>query len=144
MKAKEYLGQIRAMSDAIDHCLDRIEELYNEASGVKAILYDRDRVQVSPSNKLEELMAKIDEEAEKWARLRAKYEREVRKRIDMISKMPRPDYSKLLRLRYIESDEQGRILTFEAIACRMGYSYNRIRHMHGEALEAFRRQYLKS
>ena len=31
---------------------------------------------------------------------------------------------------------------FEAIACSMGYSYGRIVHMHGEALQAFGRKYL--
>ena len=56
MKAKEYLSQIRNMKDALDRCYDHIEELCHEASGVKAIVYDRDRVQVSPSNKLEELV----------------------------------------------------------------------------------------
>lgn len=142
MKAKDYLSQIRTMKAALDRCLERIEELYHEASGVKAIVYDKDRVQVSPSNKLEELMAKIDEEAEKWAKLRAKYDREVRKRTDMINRMPKPDHAELLRLRYLEEDKYGRMLTFEAIACRMNYSYNRIRHLHGEALEAFRRQFL--
>lgn len=144
MKAKEYLSQIRTMKATLNACRERIEALYHEASGVKAIVYDKDRVQVSPSNKLEELMAKIDEEAEKWTRLRAKYDREVRRRTDMINRMPNATHAEILRLRYLDSDRDGRTLTFEAIAVKMGYSYNRVKHLHGEALEMFRRRYLKS
>lgn len=142
VKAKDYLSQIRTMKDAIDRCYDHIEELYHEASGVKAIVYDKDRVQVSPSNKLEELMARIDEEAEKWARMRVRYDRKLRKVTEQIRRMPNPTHAEILRLRYLDSDKDGRMLTFEAISCRMGYSYGRIKHLHGEALEAFRRRYL--
>lgn len=140
MKAKDYLSQIRTMKAALDRCLERIEELYHEASGVKAIVYDKDRVQVSPSNKLEELMAKIDEEAEKWAKLRAKYDREVRKRTDMINRMPKPDHAEILRLRYLEEGRNG-MMTLEEIAVKMHLSFYRTAHLHGEALSEFSRLY---
>ena len=121
---------------------DRIEALYHDAAGVKAIVYDKDRVQVSPENRFEEIMAKIDAEARKWAAARLKYEKEVQKRVEQIAGMERAEYAEILRLRYIEIGQDGRMMSLEEISCRMHLSFYRVAHLHGEALEAFRRKYL--
>lgn len=142
MTAKEYLSKIQTYRKAIESTREHIEEMYTEAAGVKAIVYDKDRVQVSPSNKMEELMVCINTEAEKMSRQILKYQTEVQKRIEQIAGMERADHAEILRLRYIDTDNDGRQLSLEWIACMMHMSYDRVRHLHGEALEAFRRKYL--
>ena len=142
MTAKEYLSKIQTYRQMMEAYSLRIEELYHEATGIKAIVYDKDRVQVSPENRFEQVMVKIDAEVEKWAKARLRYEDEVRKRTEQIAGMERPDYSEILRLRYVELDKDGRPMTLEEISCRMHLSFHRVAHLHGEALEAFRRKYL--
>lgn len=144
MTAKEYLLKIQTYRRTMQTYADRIEELYHDAAGIKAIIYDKDRVQVSPENRFEKIMTKIDAEVRKWAAARLKYEQEVQKRIDQIAGMDRPEYSEILRLRYIETDRDGRTLTLEEISCRMHRSYPNVKHLHGWALNAFQKKYLKS
>ena len=142
MTAKEYLSKIQTYRQIMQTYADRIEALYHDAAGVKAIVYDKDRVQVSPENRFEEIMAKIDAEARKWAAARLKYEKEVQKRVEQITGMERAEYAEILRLRYIEIGQDGRMMSLEEISCRMHLSFYRVAHLHGEALEAFRRKYL--
>lgn len=141
MTAKEYLMKIQIHKRSIESIQQKIEMLYNEAAGIKAIVYDKDHVQTSPDNRFEEMMIRIDAECSKWVRMRIRHEREVRKRVNQINKLGNPDYSELLMLRYVDLDD-GRQRSLEEIAYRMHKSYPRIKHMHGEALEAFRRKYL--
>ena len=105
MTAKEYLMKIQIHRRSIESVQQKIEMLYNEAAGIKAIVYDKDHVQTSPANRFEEMMIRIDAECSKWARMRIRYEREVRKRVDQISKLGNPDYSELLMLRYVDLDD---------------------------------------
>lgn len=142
MTAKEYLSKIQTYRHAMQTYADRIEELYHDASGLKAIVYDKDRVQTSPENRLEKIFERIDREAERYAKAREKYETEVRKRTDQITGMERADYAEILRLRYIETNAEGMPMTLEEISCVMHLSFWRTAHLHGEALEAFRRKYL--
>lgn len=142
MTAKEYLSKIQTYRQTMQVYADRIETLYHDAAGIKAIVYDKDRVQVSPENRFEEIMAKIDTEARKWAAARLKYEKEVQKRVEQIAGMERAEYAEILRLRYIEIGSDGRMMSLEEISCRMHRSYPNIKHLHGWALNAFQRKYL--
>lgn len=142
MTAKEYLSKIQTYRRTVQTYADRIEELYHDASGLRAIVYDKDRVQVSPENKLEKIFEKIDREAEKYAKARVRYEVEVQKRVDQIAGMDRPEYCEILRLRYVELEADGNMKTLEQIACVMHRSYNNVKHLHGWALNAFQKKYL--
>lgn len=142
MTAKEYLSKIQTYRRAMQSCADRIEELYHDASGLKAITYDKDRVQVSPENRLEKIFEAIDAEAEKYTKARVRYELEVRKRVDQIAGMDRPEHSEILRLRYVELEPDGNTKPLEQIAYMMHRSYDNTKHLHGWALEAFQKKYL--
>ncbi len=48
-----------------------------------------------------------------------------------IEQVQSPQYVALLLHRYVDG------MRFEEIACEMGYSYARVTHLHGEALQAF-------
>ena len=134
MTAKEYLSKIQTYKQIMQTYAGRIEELYHEASGLKAIVYDKDRVQVSPEQKMEKVFAQIDTEAAKYVRARLRYEREVRKRIDQIAAIGGA-YAELLTLRYIDGKR------WEEIACMMHYSFRHVTRLHGQALAAFAARY---
>lgn len=143
MTAKEYLSKIQTYKRIMQSYADHIEELYHEASGLKAIVYDKDRVQVSPEQKMEKIFAQIDAEAEKYARARLRYEKEVRKRTDQIAGMEKGEYSQLLHMKYIDGMSLLQItLEFKDADGGQRYSYDHIRHMHGWALNEFYKKYL--
>ena len=135
MTAKEYLSKIQTYRQMMEAYSLRIEELYHEATGIKAIVYDKDRVQVSPGNRFEQVMVRIDAEVEKWAKARLRYEDEVRKRTEQIAEMENSLHVRVLTLRYIEGKR------WEEIACIIGYSFRHVTRLHGQALNAFARQY---
>ena len=135
MTAKEYLQKIQKYRQVMEMYSDRIEELYNEAAGLKAIVYDKDRVQVSVTNQMEEVFAQIDAEVQKYVKARMRYEREVRKRIDQIAGLDNDLYARVLTLRYVDGKR------WEEIACIIGYSFRHVTRIHGQALHAFRMRY---
>ena len=141
MTPKQYLTKISIYRKALVHIEHHIESLYYEASGVKAVTYDKDKVQVSPENRLETMLAEIEAEKARWVKLKAKYERELRRRVDMIAKLDKPDHIEILMLRYVELRRDGSQLSFREISQRMHRSEERVFHIHGEALQAFRRRY---
>lgn len=140
MTAKEYLSEIRKQRRIIRTLEQRAEELRTQAEGVKAITYDRDKVQVSPANMMEEIIPRLIEVEEEYAKQILRYHTEMQKRIGQIAEM-RTDYAEILRLRYVEGN--GRPLRLEEIAVRTHMSFDRVRHLHGEALVAFGRKWLK-
>lgn len=135
MTAKEYLARIQIYRSQLDTITLRMEELYTEAEGVKAIVYDKDKVQVSPENRFEAAMIRLEAEAEKWARARKRYEEEARKRIGMIERLDNNAHVRVLTLRYIEGKR------WEEIAEELHYSFRHVTRLHGEALTAFSRKY---
>ena len=141
MTAKEYLSKVHTYRRAIRSTQQRLDELYTMASGVKAITYDKDRVQVSPENRFEAFMAQIDEEASKMAAQIARYQREAAKRQRQIAELSKPEYSEVLELRYIETDKNGCQYTLEQSSHMMHLSFHRVAHLHGEALLEFDRKY---
>lgn len=144
MTAKAYLSQIQTYKRIVGNYAMHIEELYQEASGLKAIVYDKDRVQVSPDNKLEKLFVRIDQEAEKMAKAVLRYERETQKRIDQIAGLERPEYAQLLHMRYIDGMSLLQItLAMKDSDGGQRYSYDHVKHMHGWALNAFAKKYLR-
>lgn len=135
MTAKEYLNKIQGYKKNLDKLQENLEFLYEKASGVKAITYDKDRVQVSPENRFEEYMVKISAEAEKYARMLFFYSETLTEGTKRIMGMKNATYSQVLMLRYIKG------LRWEEIACEMNYSFRHVTRLHGSALAAFSSQY---
>lgn len=141
MNPKQYLSKISTYRRTIRRIELRIERLYVEASGVKAVTYDGDKVQTSPENHLEIVISKIDHEKRQWEKMRLRCERELRKRVDMIAKLDNATHVEVLMLRYVDTDANGNMMTFRRIANKMHLSEDRVKHLHGEALQAFGRRY---
>lgn len=144
MTAKEYLLEIQKMKRTMDSLGEKAEALRAEMEGLKAITYDKDRVQVSPSDRMSELMPRLIDLEEKYGETIYKYHAAILIRTEQIDNIGRADYAEILRLRYVELGKNGRRLTLEEIAVRTHRSFDRVRHLHGEALAAFGKRYLKS
>lgn len=135
MTAKEYLSQAATLKRRIKQIEDRIEELRTEASSPKAIRYDKDMIQSSPSgDALANYMIRLDREQRKLIQLKERYldiHEEIRNRILLV----RPDlYADVLYMRYLE----GKSLT--DISEELLYSYIYVCKLHGRALLEFARK----
>ena len=142
MTAKEYLNEIQSYREILEEIEKNIEELFTKAQGVKAMIYDQDRVQVSAKNLFEETMVELDEEASRWAELQIEYQKALRLRIQQIKGMEKPLHSELLRLVYID----GLSLRMATAKIQIAhpdrvYGENYIRQVHGWALDAFDKKY---
>lgn len=148
MTAKEYLLEIQKYRRIINSLASQVEGIRTEIEGLKGIRYDKDRVQTSPTNKLEELMAeylpKLEELEGRYVAELVRYRTELLKRFRQIAELDNPEHVEVLRLRYIETDTKGRQLSWKEIARLMAWSYSKVTHMHGYALQAFDSKYLQT
>ena len=143
MKAKEYLNQIRDCKNQINLDLRRIDELREYATSMGTKELKQDIVQTSIKNAgLEDMVGKIVD-CERAVR------DEIRAYLNLqefiIAQIRGLDggemsvtYVELLMRRYVQFER------FEVISVEMGYSYEWIRHLHGDALAIFEKQYLEN
>ena len=141
MTAKEYLLDIRKKKHAMQSLMYRCAELRDQAAGIGAITYDRDRVQTSPEDRMGKVMAELVDLQDRYGNAIALYHEAVIKRTEQIERLANPDQVEILRLRDIEEDAHGNQMSLEEIAYKMHRSFFRIAHLHGEALQAFDRKY---
>ena len=155
MKAKEYLRKIQIVDSIIsakmkevDKLSTKVESVLTIAAGVQAIRYDKDKVQSSTSNKIEDNMIRVSEATEELNRSIRELEnsinqyKRIRRRITtQIELMGAGEgnilYSEVLYRRYVL------YMSFEQIAVDMGYSYQHILRIHGLALKKFQEMYLE-
>ena len=142
MTTKEYLLQVHKSENIMRYYEQKAEALRVQASGIRAITYDKDRVQVSPSDVMSATVVKLVELEEKYGEAIAEHHALVLRVSDQVNALPNPDYVQVLTLRYLKPNPDGRLKPLEQIACEMHLSFYRIAHLHGEALEAFRRKWL--
>ena len=132
MKAKEYLMQIEILSVKIEQKKQRAREYRDLALCSGGFDYSKERVQTS------NLGGQIEDRIIQYVTL----ESEITENIFMLQKMKdkiteeihnlnNSDYIILLYKRYVECKTLGQI------AKEMHYSYDRVRHMHGNALMDF-------
>lgn len=148
MTAKEYLRDIHSYKRIVESLSDQVEAIRTEIEGVKAMQYDRDRVQTSPTNRLEELTVELLPELTRleaeYIKELVRYRTELLKRFQQIANMDNPEYAEVLRLRYIDTDSKGKQFGWKEIAKQMAWSYSKVTHMHGYALQAFDKKYLQT
>ena len=164
MTAKEYLLQIQKWrrqinslasvhSSNIRRMREQLEMLYEQAQGLKAITYDKDRVQVSPGNKLEEIYVRIDETSEELSKAIIKetsrsrrmilaLEKKIETVAEQIAGLDHSLYAELLTLMYVD----GMVIRMAAAKLQIRhpdrkYDEDYIRHVHGWALKEFDRKY---
>ena len=132
MKAKEYLLQIETLQTKIEQKRQRAKEYRELALTSGGFDYSKERVQTSNhSGQIENPVIRyiaLEQEINEDILLLQQTKDKITGEIHNINN---PDFIKLLYERYVESINLG------VIAKEMQYSYDRIRHMHGEALKEF-------
>lgn len=135
MTAKEYLDHIKRCYQTMQALYDRLVEVRTKIEGLKAITYDRERVQVSPSNKTEELIAQLVDTEDKLSK-------EVREHFDEVVEATKRIYSldnerqiQVLEMRYIKG------MRWQVIADELDIEYRSATRLHGKALRNFERKY---
>lgn len=130
MTAKEYLRRIRdAESDLRSAEMD-YQRARDDVMNLKAIEYDKDKVNNSHIGDLSDAIAALEKYAErvnaKWDELIAMRE-EAKERIGEITD---GRYREVLHRRYLQGE------SWEYIAVGMGYSFRQVTRLHGGALRA--------
>lgn len=137
MTVKEYLEQIELLDIKINQKQAQLEELRLLAFGDKSPSIDKPQVQSSPvGDKMENAVIKYVDAAKEISALIDRYVAVKQDIIDEIHSLKNKDYIDLLYKRYVDYMSLGEI------ADEMNYSYSRIRHLHGSALEAFKKEVL--
>lgn len=147
MTAKEYLSQLRVLDVKIKQRIEERDELRSMLLA-RGISYDGLHVQTSPTNRLEELVAKYaDMENDIDKMIDALYDQK-HVIIGQIEQLDDDRYIRILRMHYVP-DDSGRTKRLEEISVIMqkrngdSYSYDHIARLHGEALQAFEQKFLK-
>lgn len=147
MTAKHYLMKVHTLRKQCESLERKFMLVRSKAEGIKGISYDKDRVQTSPTNTLEEAAVELVSIEERYKDLIHEYNTAIVIRVQQIQAMENPTYAEVLTLRYIEDRPKEKDgswqLTLDEIADRMGYSYVHVARLHGEALQAFEKQYSK-
>ena len=130
MNAKEELKQYKYKIQRVEETLEEYQKYKTRAEKMTVVMSESPSRTNITSDKVGDnasIMADLEKQYEsRWIEA----ERERLNMEDRINTVEEP-YRTLLHKRYIEN------LNFERIADEMGYSYVRITHMHGEALEKF-------
>lgn len=130
MTAKQYLSQIRLLDIKIGQRIEELTEMRARVSILTGIDYSKDRIQVTPTTGNKQIEDMVDFERKIYGLIEK--ERDLKhKVIGQIQELENPTYVDLLFRRYVECN------SFEKIACDMGYAYNYVCTLHGEALKAF-------
>ena len=130
---KDFFRKIRKEQNEIAHLSAMIK---NEELALlpKAIVYDKDKVQVSPDDKFSEVCAKISDMQEELGMsiMRLK-EKQIRAEL-MIRNLEDPDEREVLRWYYLTLYE-NRPLTWQQVAIRMNYYRRHVIRIHSNALQ---------
>lgn len=140
MTAKEYLQNCRKLKIQMENKKRVYDSLRNSIVYLQGIAYDRDRVQTSPTDALSNTMAKLVDAEREAMNAIWEYEKYFNDCMDKINSLSRREYTEILTKRYFsEKYYDSRLVQ---IACDLDYSYERTKHLHGEALQEFARKYL--
>lgn len=135
MSAKEYLSQIKVLAIKIGTMQEQCERLKAKASSIKTVSYDKKEGTKGTGGSSGYTTEKViidyivlEREIEKQKLI---YEKQRQMIIDKIMQLNDERYIQVLKKRYIEDK------SFNKIAREMTYSYDRIIHLHQDALDLF-------
>lgn len=135
MTAKEYLDHIKRCYQTMQALYDRLVEVRTKIEGLKAITYDRERVQVSPSNKTDELIAQLVDTEDKLSKEVREHFDEVVEATERIYSLDNERQIQVLEMRYIKG------MRWQVIADELNIEYRSATRLHRKALRNFERKY---
>ncbi len=137
MTAKRYLRSLERLDMMINQKLEELSSLKATLTAIGGMDYSGERVRSSRSpdapyektiEKIADLNAEIDAEIDRFVD-------EKHKIINQIQGLDNTTYVQVLYKRYVEYKRLGEI------AVEMGFTYQYVRRLHGEALLEFERSY---
>jgi len=136
--AKRYLSQIKFIEQNINQRQQEIQMLYLAVSGVSAIRYDKDHIQTSAENHVENTLIRIEQ-----------IEDDIRRQVEVLAAFKHiiinqlqsmdinnQDMSNVLFERYINLNNR-RFRSWYEISNSMGFTERHIRRLHKQALIIF-------
>ena len=140
MTAKEYLSKLRIYEQSANNKQKQYELIRKSIRYLESIRRDEEELGTMPQGTLSDSITKLkDSEKEVVAEIE-RYINLYNDGVEKINSLSRPEYVEILTRRYLENDHIKRKL--EWIAVDLQFSYDRIRHMHTEALQEFSRRFL--
>ena len=135
-ETKDYLMKIRNLVNDIIEKEEHVQRL-RDSLDVAGISYDKERVQCSPElDKFAHVFAQIDKEEKVLEDLKTKLIETRVRIINMICKLENEKYKKLLNVVYVD------LKSLKAASNIMSFSYDYIKELHLEALDAFFEKFL--
>lgn len=132
MTTKRYLKQIIRLDRSIKYRKEQLAELKELSTSIGSLDYSKDIVDTTPTG--DGLANKIIKIADLEAEITRKmilYTAKKNQIIEEIESLEDTNYADILMKKYVEDK------SLEEVAVEMGYSYDRVRHMHGLALVEF-------
>ena len=139
MTGKEYFIKIRNARDTQNSLARQVEELRAMAEAIGGFDYAKPNVQSSPTNATEERIVRLVDTLKEYEAAVIKFSSMVLEAEARLSELSRSEYVEVIRFRYMDKKHH----TWGWISEEMGYTEQRIREIHGEALDEFERRYLK-
>ena len=138
MTAKEYFNLIAGYRDSIEHLKKHIETLREGATAIGGFDYAKPIVQSTPKNVTEDKIIDIADAALKCADMMALWSKRILEADELINQLSRYEYGKIIRLRYLDDRRHS----WGWIAEEMGYTEQRVKDIHTEALREFEAKFL--
>lgn len=137
MTAKEYLSKVIKLKKKAESLARKEEELRAKAEGMKAIVYDKDKVQVSAADRMPDAVAALVETQIRLATAIADCYEYIARCEDIICQIHSVKQAEVLRWRYIE-DNNGRQYYFSEIAELMHIeNVTSVIRLHKRAIRSF-------
>ena len=130
---KAYLRQIAHNRETVRMLKQRKKDLTMGMTAISGIDYSRDRITSTPKNAMEEAAWRLLERAEIIDREILRLVDQTDQIIAEIAGIQNATYKTILFKRYVECKD------LKDMAKEMDYSYDHICHLHGEALDHFRK-----
>lgn len=129
---KNFFRQIRKEQNEIAHLAMLIQQEETMLLP-KAIVYDKDKVQVSPEDKFSDICARISDMQEELGESIVKLKVKQMTAERMIRNLSDPDEREVMRWYYMTLYD-NRPLTWQDVAIRMNYYRRHVIRIHGNAL----------
>ena len=140
MTAKAYLSQVIKLKKRAESLSRQAIAARAKAEGMRAIVYDRDKVQVSASDRMPDDVGDLVEISAEFEKTIAECMRAIREREERISALQSDKQINVLRWRYIE-DKNGRQYYFSEIAEMWDVSEEAVKRLHKRALKNFEKRW---
>jgi DNA-directed RNA polymerase specialized sigma24 family protein len=134
MTAKEELSRYECARERVEETLEEYQKYKERAEKMTAIMSDMPKGSGGKSDKVGDNGSAMADLSRQYEERWIKAEQERLYITDRISVLKNP-YREILKLKYIEG------LKLEEIACKKYKSYDRVKHIHREALERYGNYY---